>query len=154
MCTVSNRKITLVVFKLKLNDVMVGEAICSYDYNTCRDDIDTLLSIEMYISMNPPLVKELYIKNIEEKIINFDNSSQALDIIKAEIYPMFVGITIETFKTSFEFEFAKKQDKKIKLTKIESPNLEYEITNIETGKFYTLKWNSEEEVIDFAYNNL
>jgi hypothetical protein len=154
MCSISDRKISLAVYKFRLNGIVVGEAICSYDYDTIRDDFDNLLSIDIYIGKNPPLIKELYTKKIEAEIIIDSNSSQAMEMIKSEIYPMFVGVVIEIFKTTFEFEFPKKNNSKIRLTKIESTDLEYEVTNIETGKSYTLNRRNEEEVVDFAYENL
>ncbi|MEA4935094.1 hypothetical protein SDC9_145208 [bioreactor metagenome] len=154
MCSISDRKISLAVFKFRLNGIIAGEAICSYDYNTIRDDFDNLLSIDMYIGKNPPLVMELYTKKIEAEIIINDDYSQAKGMIKSEIYPMFRGVDIELFKTTFEFKFSQKDNSKIKLTKIERSDLEYEITNIETGKSYVLTRDTEAEVIDFAYSNL
>lgn len=154
MYSISNRKITLAVFKFRLKGIIIGEANCSYEYNTIREDFANLLSIDMNIGKNPPLVKDIYTKKIEAEIIIIDDSSQALEMIKSEIYPKFLGVEIELFKTTFEFEFPQKNNSKIRLTKFESTDLEYEITNIETGKFYVLNRGSEADIIDFASTNL
>lgn len=154
MYIVSDKKIILVIFKFRFKQALIGNAVCTYEYDTIRDDFDNLLKIKLNFKRYEPLIKIAYSKEIEDKIKFTENSSQALNIIKSYIYPKYHGISIETDRTSYEFSFLNKQNKRIRMTKIETPVIEYEITNIETGKSYVLTSVNEDEIIDVAFDNL
>lgn len=153
MCEIISRRITLVVFRFSFNKAIVGQATCSYEYNSIREDFDNLLSIDIAIGKIPPTDNKLYEKKLEGSIMNSDDSSQALSLIKKDIFPKFEGINIETSRTEFELELQKEQSIKTRLVKFENPILEYEITNIETGKTYVITSDNEAEVIEIAYQN-
>jgi len=132
----------------------IGNALCSYDYNTEREGFQNLLKIDLNI-LNPlKNAKTPTYKCFESEVYCSENYSQAFELINDYLKKELWGIEIITVKKIFEFNYVSTIDNKIRLT-LKEPNLfPYEIENLLNGKCLVLSDMNEEESINYAYKNL
>lgn len=154
MCKIENKKIVLGVFKLMFNEKLIGNAVCSYEYDTIREGFRNLLKINLDILYPPKRAKTPIYKCIEDEVECIENLSQSLYLINNYLKVEYLGTQIITAETIFEFNYVSKIDDKIRLTLNESTKATYEIANLKNGKYLTLSDITEKEAINHAYKNL
>lgn len=154
MCTIENKRIVLADFKLQFKKEWIGNALCSYEYNTEREGFKNLLKIDLDI-LNPlKKAKTPTYKCFESEVYCSDNFSQAFELINDYLKKELWGIEINTVKTIFEFNYVSTINNKIRLTLKESNMVPYEIENLTNKKYLSLSDVNEEESIKYGYENL
>lgn len=154
MYTIENKKIILVVYKLIFKEKWIGNALCSYEYNTVREGFKNILKIDLDIAYPLKKANTSVYKNFEYEVDCIENSSQSFDLINRYLKTEYFGTEIVLVKTIFEFNFVSRVDNKIRLTLIGTQMTPYEITSIKNGKYLTLLDVNEEEAINYAYENI
>lgn len=154
MCKIENKRIVLVDFKLLFQEKWIGNALCSYEYNTEREGFQNLLKIDLNI-LNPlKNANTPTYKCFESEIYCTENFSQAFELINDYLKKELLGIEINAVKTIFEFNYVSTINNKIRLT-LKQPNMfPYEIENRMNGKCLVLSDMNEEESIKYGYENL
>lgn len=153
MCTIENKKIILVVYKLIFKEKWIGNAVCSYEYKTVREGFQNMLKIDLDITYPQKTANTPVYKNFEFEIECIENSSQSFDLINKYLKTMYLGTEIVLVETIFEFNFVRCIDNKIRLTLIGSNMTPYEISSQKNGKCLPLSDINEKESINYAYEN-
>lgn len=142
------------MFKLMFEKKWIGNAMCSYEYNTSREGFKDLLKIDLDIWYPFKKAKSPIYKCFESEVKCIENFSQSFDLINDYLKKTFLGTEIITVKTIFEFNYVNMKENKIKLTLMEPNMVPYEIVNLMNGKCLVLSDMNEEESINYAYENL
>lgn len=154
MCAIENKKIILAVFKLMFKEIWIGNAICSYEYETVREDFKNMLKIELNTTNPLKKTKNPIYKTIECEIECFIDSSQALNLIQGYLNVFLLGAKVTLDRIIYDFNFTTHKDYQIRMT-LNGPNMiPYEITNLKDGKYLILSEMTDEEAISYAYENI
>lgn len=154
MCKIENKRIVLADFKLLFKNNWIGNALCSYEYNTDREGFNNLLKIDLDILYPLKQTNSSSHKCFETEVKFNKDSSQAFNLVKDYLNAECWGTEIIAVKTIFEFNYVSMIDNKIRLT-LKEPNMfPYEIENLINGKILALSDMNEEELITYGYGNL
>jgi len=154
MCKIENRRIVLVEFQLIFKEEWVGNAMCSYEYDTERVDFNNLLRIDLDISFPLKKINPTNYKWFESEIECFESPSQAFDLVNNYLKKEYFGTEIILVKTIFEFTYLSKKDNVIRLTLL-GPNMApYEMASQTNGRYMALSDMNEEQAIRLGYENL
>ncbi len=154
MCKIENKRIVLVDYKLMFQGNWIGNAFCSYEYDTSREGFKNLLKINLDILYPLSNASTPIHEPFESEIIFMEDISQSFELINACIKKKYFGTEIITVKTIFEFNYVGKIENKIRLTLIGPNMVPYEIENLKNRKYMTLSDMHEEEAINYACDNL
>jgi hypothetical protein len=154
MCKIENKKIVLVDYKLMFKKNWIGNAFCSYEYDTEREGFKNLLRIDLDILYPISKASTPIQESFEAEIKYSEDISQSFDLINAYLKKKYIGTEIITVKTIFEFNYVGKIDYKIRLTSIGPKMTPYEIASLKNGKHFALSDMNEKQAISCLYENL
>lgn len=154
MCTIENKRIVLADFRLQLKKEWIGNALCSYEYNTAREGFKNILKIDLDIVYPLNKANSSTHKCFEVEVKFIEDFSQAFNLVKDYLNAECWGTEIITVKTIFEFNYMSSKDNIIRLTLKEPNMVPYEIENLTNKKYLSLSDMNEDESIKYGYENL
>lgn len=82
MCTIENKRIVLADFRLQFKKEWIGNALCSYEYNTAREGFKNILKIDLNIVYPLNKANSSTHKCFEVEVKFIEDFSQAFNLVK------------------------------------------------------------------------
>ncbi|MDD4972054.1 MAG: hypothetical protein PHT07_21720 [Paludibacter sp.] len=144
-----NRRYKLITFRLFRKEEWVGYVICEF-----KNSVDAF-EVTIKLTYRVPLINNKWelIENNHTVILNKKFELDEITRAISSSNPRLLGTTFKAETKSWTFNFKSNPEKTIKLKEFLYEPIGFEITDLDTNKYYVFSDCSEDDILQLAFDN-